>query len=101
MDADGFDFALEGADARADQATVELDLRLAGAAAHADAADLSLEVGPRPGQARQQVLEPSQLDLDPTLVRARALGENVQDQQRAIHDAAAEDLFHRPLAVRW
>src|SRR5918912_222300 len=85
--------------ARSDQAAVDLDLGLAGAAADADAADLAFEVGPGAGQPRQQVLEPRQLHLDATLVGARPLGKDVQDQQRAVDGAAADDLLHGALRV--
>ena len=87
VDADAFDLFLERADAGADQASVDLDLGLARSTAHADTADLTFEVGPGARQTRQQVFQPRQVDLHAAFVGARALGEDVQDQQRAIDDA--------------
>ena len=45
----------------------------------ADAAADTREVGPHPGQARQQVLELRQLDLQLGFVAARPGGEDVED----------------------
>ena len=62
---------LQPGDAVADDAAVELELRLADAA-RADAARLPLEVRPRARQARQHVLELRQLHLRARLAAARA-----------------------------
>src|SRR5204863_320842 len=78
---------------------LDLDLRLTGSAPHANAADLPLQVSPCASQPRQQVLQACQLYLHTTFVRTRALGKDVQDQQRAIDDAATQDLLHRALGV--
>ena len=78
----------------ADQAAVGLELRLA-RAAQADAALLPLEVGPAADEARRQVLELRELDLQLALGAARALREDVEDQAHAVDDAA----FERPLEV--
>ena len=77
-------------DALADHAPVELDLRLARAAARADAAALALQVAPAPHQARRQVLQPRQLDLQLALVALRARAEDLEDQHRAVGDRHAE-----------
>ena len=76
--------------ALADGAPVQLDLLLAGSAGLAEAAALALEVRPAAHQARRQVLELRQLDLELALARARALPEDLQDQLGAVEHAAAE-----------
>ena len=75
-------------DAVADHAPVGLELRLAGAP-RADAAAQALEVLPLPDEARQQVGELGQLDLELALHGARALGEDVEDERGAVDDLAA------------
>src|SRR4029077_1334041 len=70
---------------------VRLELRLARAPG-ADAAAQTLEVGPLPDQARQEIRELSQLDLQLPLGGARALGEDVEDQRGPVDDLDAERL---------
>ncbi len=79
--------ALDGV---ADHPAVQLDLLLARAAAHAGAAGLPLQVRPAPHQPGADVLQPRQLDLQLAFVAAGALGEDLQDQQRAVVDRKAE-----------
>ena len=87
---DAFELLLDALDALADHAPVELDLRLARAAARADAAALALEVAPAPHQARRQVLQARELDLELAFVAPGALAEDLEDQHRAVGDGDAE-----------
>ena len=50
-------------------------------------------MAPEPGEARQQVLELGEFDLQLALLRAGALGENIQNQRRAVEHLAIEDAF--------
>ena len=83
--------ALDLHHATPDHAAVGLELRLA-RSPRADAAAQPLEVGPLPDQPRQQVRELRQLDLQLALRRARALGEDVEDERGAIDHLDAERL---------
>ena len=89
---DRLQLALEPGDALAHDAAVGLELGLA-RTARADAARLALQVLPHAGEPRQRVLELRQLHLQPRLARARAAGEDVEDQLRAIHHLAPERLL--------
>ena len=75
---------------------VALELRLAGAAG-ADAAAEALEVLPHAAHPRQVVLELRELDLQLSLGADGVLGEDVEDQLRAIDDARREGVLERPL----
>src|SRR5438128_1705184 len=79
-------------DARADDAAVELELRLADAA-RADAAGLPLEVRPRAREARQHVLELRELHLRARFAAARAAREDVENQSAAIDHFRFDDLL--------
>ena len=79
-----FDFL----DAAVDAAAVGFELRLTGAA-RADAAAQPGHLDAPAGQARQQVVQLRELHLQAAFPGARAAGENVEDQLRAIDDAAA------------
>ena len=83
----------DSVDALLHPAAVGFQLRFAFAAAHADAARLPRQVAPEPRQARQQMLELRQLDLQLAFARAGALGEDVENQRRAVQDFAVENLF--------
>jgi hypothetical protein len=91
--ADGVEFADEFVDALLDFAAVGFELGFAFAAAHADAAFLAGKVGPEPGQARQQMLQLGQFDLQLAFPGAGALSEDVEDQLGAIEDLEFEHLF--------
>src|SRR5438128_2256727 len=52
------------------------------------------------GEARQPVFELGQLDLDPTLTRARVPREDVQDHAGPIHHRRPNDLLQRTLLPR-
>ena len=51
---------------------------------------LALQVGPAAHQPRAEVLQPRQLDLQLAFVAARALGEDLEDQEGAVVDRQAE-----------
>ena len=85
--------------AAADDATVRFELGLA-RPPRADAAAEPLEVRPLPDEPRQQIRELRQLDLQLALARARALGEDVEDQRRPVDDLQAERLGHVALLAR-
>ncbi len=87
-------------DGLGNHAPVQLDLGFAGATAHADATTLPLQVRPAAHQARLQVLQTRELDLQFALMAARALRENVQDQQRAVIDRHAQVPFQVALLRR-
>ena len=61
--------------------------------AESDTTANAREVGPHARQARQQILELGQLDLQLGLVAARARREDIENDLGAIHDAHAEALF--------
>ena len=69
--------------------------RLAGAAARSRAAPLPFEVRPQAGEPGQQVFVLGQLHLRFGIGRLRPCEEDVQNQARAVEDAAG----HRPLDV--
>ena len=91
--------AAEHRRAAAREAAVGLELRLAGAS-RADAAAEALEVLPHAPHARQVVLELRELDLELSLGGHRVLGEDVEDQLRAIDDARVERVLERALLRR-
>ena len=80
---------LEMADALANAPSIDFQLRLAGTAG-ADTAAEPRQMGPLARQARQQIFELRQLDLQLALVAARALGEDIENQLTAIDDADFE-----------
>src|SRR5207248_5301663 len=73
----------------ADQPAVGFELRFAGAA-QSDAAGLPLEVSPAAHQARRQMLELGQLDLELAFGAVGALGEDVENEAHAIDHATIE-----------
>ena len=83
--------SLEAVDAHADPPAIGLELGLAGAAG-ADAAAEPRQLGADADQARQQVLQLRQLDLQLAFAGARAAGEDVENQLRAIDDLARQPL---------
>ena len=74
---------------RACHPAVALELRLT-RAARADAAAEPLEVLPHAAHARQVVLELRELDLELALGADGVLGEDVEDQLRAVDDPCVE-----------
>ncbi len=90
---DFFQALTELFDARGEQAAVEFELGFARTAQADRAAALALQMGPAAHQARGHVLELREFDLQFALVRARALGEDVEDQSGAIDHAALRELF--------
>ena len=87
---------LEEADASTREPSVGLELRLA-RPARADAAAEALEVLPHAPHAREVVLELRELDLELALGTSCVLGEDVEDQLRAIDDAGAEGVLQAAL----
>ena len=73
-------------DGGGDHAPVQLNLRLAGAAARADAAALALQMRPAAYQARAEVLQAREFDLQLAFVATRALGKYFQNQKSAVID---------------
>jgi hypothetical protein len=97
--------AQEG-DPPAGQASVGLELRLAVAArpdspTHCpQASPEPLEVLPHPSHAREVVLELGELDLELALGATGMLGEDVEDQLRAVDDARRECILEVALLAR-
>ena len=91
--------ALDERHARSRQPAVGLELALPRPAG-ADAAAEPLEVLPHAAHAREVVLELRQLDLELALGASRVLGEDVEDQLRAVDDARLERVLERPLLRR-
>ena len=93
-------------DAAAREPPVGLELRLAGAAGAgagaetAGAAAETLEVLPHPAHPREVVFELRELDLELSLGADGVLGEDVEDQLRAVDDARLERVLERPLLRR-
>ena len=103
---DFFELLFEFVDPAANAAPVDLELLLAGTA-HADAG--SALSGHRHADAekpRQAVFELAEFDLQLTLARGRAGGEDIEDQHRAVDDRRAQnalqiaDLDRRQLVVK-
>ncbi len=91
-------------DAVARQPAVGLDLGLARAPRADAAVDApgaeALEVGPQPAHAREVVFELRQLDLKLALGRASVVGEDVEDDRRAVDHRHAELLLEVALLAR-
>ncbi len=90
---------LEQRDAAAREPAVGLELRLARAAG-ADAAAEALEVLPHAAHPRQVVLQLRELDLQLPLGAHGMLGEDVEDQLRAVDHAGVESVLERALLGR-
>src|ERR1039457_7193623 len=90
MPAHDFEVTRDVGNAILHPAAVGFQLRFTFTAAHADAALLPRQVAPETRQARQQMLELSQLDLELALAGAGALGENVENERGAVEDLAIE-----------
>jgi hypothetical protein len=96
--------ALERRDAIAGQAAVGLDLRLARAPG-ADArrrgrGAQALEVRPQPAHAREVVLQLRELDLQLALGAVGVVGEDVEDDGRAVDDRQAQLALQVALLTR-
>ncbi len=83
-------------DAAPSDPPVGLELRLAGPARPDPAAE-ALEVLPEAPHPRQVVLELRELHLQLAVGGSRVLGEDVQDQLRAVHDPRLERVLECPL----
>src|SRR5207247_824669 len=103
LGSDQLDLAIEIADALADTAALDLDLLLAEAAArpHSPAPPTDLPVvGISADQPRQQVMQPRRFDLQATFVRARMLGEDLEDDLGAIEHAGLDRQLEVALLAR-
>src|SRR5712664_994978 len=94
---------LERGDLAADRAAIGFELGFA-RSPEADTAADTRQVGPHARQARQQILELRQLDLQLRFVAARARREDVENDLGAVHHAHAEallelDALHRREAL--
>src|SRR6185312_2428493 len=94
-----FEPVAEKRDAPACEPAVRLELGLAGAPCP-DAAAQTLEVLPHPPHARQVVLELRELDLELSLGTHGVLGEDVEDELRAVDDASLQRVLERALLGR-
>ena len=95
-----FQPALQLLQALLQQAAVGFQLGFARAAQADRAAALALQVGPAADQARGHVLQLGQLDLQLAFVAAGALGEDFQNQQRAVVDRQADGALQIALLHR-
>ena len=91
--------ALERGDSVARQPAVGLDLALARAPG-ADSGAEALQVGPQPAHPREVVLELRQLDLQHALGAVRVVGEDVEDDRRAVDHRHADGLLEIALLAR-
>src|SRR5205085_12236 len=89
---DFLEFLFQPRDARANDAAIQLQLRLTDAA-RSDAARLPLEVSPCFRQSRQHVLELRQLDLRARFAAARTAREDVENQRAPIDHFHLGDLL--------
>ena len=89
MPLDTLELGFEPLDALPDDPAVGLELGFARSPETNTAAD-AREVGPHPGQSREEVLELGQLDLELGFVAARPGGEDVEDDFGPVHDANPE-----------
>ena len=80
------EFALQPGNAFADQPPVDFELAFAWAAEEAKPAALALEMCPGAHQAGPLIGQRRQLDLQPALMGAGPLAENLQDQARPVDD---------------
>jgi hypothetical protein len=84
-----FQLSLESRNPFLHAAAINFQLRFP-RAARPDPACLSGQVMPHPGEARQKILQLSQLDLQPTLPAARTLSKDIEDQLCSIENFARE-----------
>ncbi len=89
---DDLELGLDAGDALFDAPAVEFELFFAGTF-QADAALLAFQVRPQAAQAGNQIAELRQFDLQPAFQTQGALGEDVENQLGAVHDADPEQVF--------
>ena len=90
--ADDFQFAGNSGNAVLHAAAVGFKLRFT-VTTHPDAALLAGQVAPETGQAREQMLELREFNLQLAFLRAGALRKNIKDERSAVEDLAIEDAF--------
>ena len=84
--------ALEARDAFLDAAAVPFALGLA-RAPRADAAGLAREVGPHAGEARQEIVQLGEFDLETAFAGAGPAGENIENEPGAVEPLAAGEFL--------
>src|SRR5690606_22602718 len=89
---DGLQAPFQMTDALANAPAVHLELGFA-RAARADSAPQSGEMGPLARQARQQIFELGELDLQFAFVAAGALRKDIEDELAAVDDPRFERRF--------
>ena len=87
-----FEFALQPPDPFLHPPPIDFQLRFA-RTARADAAALPREVAPHPRQARQQILQLRELDLQTAFTTPRALRENIENELGAVEHLAGKKIF--------
>jgi len=97
--AHAFELVFDLLDAFGDAAAVGLQLRLAGTAS-ADAAAQARHLHAASGQARQQIVELCQFDLQTAFPGTRTRGEDIEDQLSPIDDFGREQFFQITLLGR-
>jgi hypothetical protein len=96
---DVFEPCIELPDPPPQQASIRFQLGLA-RTPKPDAAFLPLEMRPATDQSRRQVAKLRQLDLQLALEAARSLGKNIENEARAVENAALEFAFQVALLTR-
>ena len=90
--ADEQELGADAGDALLDAAPIEFELLFAGPL-EADTAFLAFQMGPEAAQAGDEVVELGQFDLKAAFQREGALGEDVEDELGAVHDAHAQNFL--------
>ena len=90
--ANPFQLPLQARNPFLDAAPIHFQLRFPWAAGP-DSAGLARKVGPHSGEARQQILQLRELNLEPPFPAPRPLCENVEDKLGAVEDLAREQIF--------
>jgi len=93
LTADAIEVTCYAIDAFLGFAAVGFQLGFTFTTAHTDTAGLAGQVRPKPGEAREQMLELRQLNLQFAFAGAGALGKNIENQRRAVEYLALEHLF--------
>ncbi len=94
-----FEALAQGHDPLSNAAAIDFQLGLSGAA-RTDTSAQPRQVLPMAGQARQEVLELGQLDLQLARLRTSTPGEDIQDELSSIDDFDVEPVLEIPLLRR-
>ncbi len=87
---DALEVRAQEGDALLDDALVHFDLRFTCASVGGGSTAQTVEVRPHTGEAREHVLKPCHFDLRLGIGRLRTLGEDVEDERRAVLDRNGE-----------